>query len=307
MAGSLFGIGTGDKDVAAIRALRSDPPGMASDGKRGKTFGAGLEQFEQLLRAGREAPPTSAPILLFYALAQAGRAILAAHAPQPWEVHGHGLSIGIEGEKIGATKIAPSGEGLFQAVAAVTGSDLLTEPITLAEVWARIPHLPRSGDLAPGGPTIFAVDFTSPHPRHRIIRDETGSLLARAEDFTSRWDDYPELAEAELHVSSQGDYVVVGVEFSVDKDTADFDATLLPYLGQRYLRVSRGAGQEPSGLMLWWMLLQALSQFARYEPARWTAALAPDGSMLAVPLEEALQRGTIILPRLLREALTPAS
>jgi hypothetical protein len=34
--------------------------------------------------------------LLFYALAQAGRAILAAHAPQAWEVHGHGLSVRIE-------------------------------------------------------------------------------------------------------------------------------------------------------------------------------------------------------------------
>lgn len=97
------------------------------------------------------------------------------------------------------------------------------------------------------------------------------------------------------------------MEFSTVQDTADFDAALWPYLGQRYLRVSRGAGQEPSGLMLWWMLLQSLSQFARYEPARWTAALAPDGSILAVPLEEALQRGAIILPRLLREALTPTS
>jgi len=305
MTGSLFGIGTGDEDLAAIRALRSDPPGMASDGKRGKTFGASLEQFEQLLRAGREAPPASAPILLFYAVAQAGRAILAAHAPQPWEVHGHGLSIGIEGEEVGATRIAPSGKGLFQAVAAVTGSDPLAEPITLAETWARIPHLPRSGDLTPDAPTIFAVDFASRH--NRIIRDETGSLLTRAEDFTSRWDAYPELAEAELHISPQGEYVVVGLEFSSAADAADFDTALWPYLGQSYLRVSRGAVKEPSGLMLWWMLLQALSQFARYEPARWTAALAPDGSTLAVPLEEALQRGAIILPRLLGEALTTAN
>lgn len=303
MTGSLFGIGTGDEDLAAIRALRSDPPGMAGDGKRGKTFGAGLEQFEQLLRAGREAPPASAPILLFYALAQAGRAILAAHAPQPWEVHGHGLSIGIEGEEIGATRIEPSGEGLFQAVAAVTGSDPLTEPMTLGDTWARIPHLPRSADLAPGAPAIFAVDFAAGH--QRIIRDETGSLLTAAEDFTSRQDDYPELAEAEVNVRAQGDFVVINLDFPSAVDAEDFDATLWTYLDQRYLRVSRGAGHEPSGLMLWWMLLQALSQFARYEPARWTAALAPDGSMMAVPLEQALQRAAVLLPRLTREALTP--
>jgi len=137
-------------------------------------------------------------------------------------------------------------------------------------------------------------------------RDEAGSLLTRAEDFTSREGDYPELAEAEVNVRAQGEYVVINLDFPSAGDAADFDAALWPYLDQRYLRVSRGVGREPSGLMLWWVLLQALSQFARYEPARWTAALAPDGSTLAVPLEEALQRGAIILPRLLREALTPA-
>jgi hypothetical protein len=304
MTASLFGVGEGDEDLAAIRALRSHPPGKARDGKRGKTFGAGLEQFEQLLRVGRQSPPASAPILLFYALAQAGRAILAAHASQPWEVHGHGLSIGIEGEEVGATRITPSGEGLFQAVAAATDSDPLTEPITLAETWARIPHLPRSADLAPDAPTIFAVDLAA--GRQRIIRDETGSLLTAAEDFTSRQDDYPELADAEVNVRAQGNYVVINLDFPSAGDAEDFDAALWPYLGQRYLRVSRGVGHEPSGLMLWWMLLQALSHFARYEPARWTAALAPDGSTLAVPLEEALQRAAILMPGLLREALVPS-
>jgi hypothetical protein len=231
-----------------------------------------------------------------------GRAVLAAHAPQPWEVHGHGLSIGIAGEKIGKTAITPSGAGLFQAVAAVTGSDPLTEPITLAETWARIPLLPRSGDLAPDAPAIFAVDFVNAH--QRLIRDEIGSLLTVAEDFTSRQGDYPEFADAEVSVTTQGEYVVIRLEFSGAGDATDFDAALWPYFGQRYLRVSRGTGREPSGLMLWWMLLQALSQFARYEPVRWTAALAPDGSTLAVPLEEALQRAAVLLPRLLHEALT---
>ncbi|HVQ59553.1 MAG TPA: hypothetical protein VMS60_11670 [Solirubrobacterales bacterium] len=302
---SLFGLGEGDEDLAMIRALRSDPPGRAGDGKRGKTFGAALEQFEQLLRAGREALPATAPLSLFYALTQAGRAILAAHAPQPWEVHGHGLKIGIQGEEIGGTTISPSGEGLFQAVAAVTGSDPLTEPMTLAETWARIPHLARGVDLAPDAPVIFAIDKAG--PRERLVSDESGSLLTNSEDFTSRQSAYPELGDAEVPVEKQGKYEIVGLAFTSEDGAAAFDASLWTYLDQPYLRVSRGRGHEPSGLMLWWMLLQALSHFARYEPARWTAALAPDGSTLAVPLEDALQRAAVLLPRLVREALVPAN
>jgi hypothetical protein len=51
------------------------------------------------------------------------------------------------------------------------------------------------------------------------------------------------------------------------------------------------------------MLLQALSALARYEPATWTAAITPDQSKIAVPLEQTLQIAAMILPRLLREAL----
>lgn len=305
MAASLFGIGAGDEDLAAIRALRSNPPGMAGDGKRGKTFGASLEQFEQLLRAGRQSAPASAPILLFYALAQAGRAVLAAHAPQPWEVHGHGLRVAIEGEEIGATRISPAGEGLFQSVATAINSDPLTEPVTLTETWARIPHLPRSPDFAVDAPVIFAIDKTI--GAQRIVRDEFGSLLVSAEDFTSRQHAYPELAGTVVNIRQENEYKVISLDFAGEDAATTFDASLWTYLDQPYLRVSRGRGREPSGLMLWWILLQALSQFARYEPARWTSALRPDGSTLAVPLEQALQRAAAVLPRLVGEALKPAN
>ena len=62
---NLFGLGDGSEGLQEIRALRSQPPGMASEGRRGKTFAAGLEQFEQLIEAGASLPPTSAPFCCF--------------------------------------------------------------------------------------------------------------------------------------------------------------------------------------------------------------------------------------------------
>jgi hypothetical protein len=55
--------------------------------------------------------------------------------------------------------------------------------------------------------------------------------------------------------------------------------------------------------MTWWGLLQALSQLARYEPAGWTAALTPDKSPLAVPIEQTLQHAMNLLPLWVLEAL----
>jgi hypothetical protein len=47
-----------------------------------------------------------------------------------------------------------------------------------------------------------------------------------------------------------------------------------------------------------------LSLLARYEPATWRAALDPDKSELAVPLEEVLDEALAVAPDLLSEAIT---
>lgn len=292
----LFGIGDGSADLAAIRALRADPPGCATDGRRRKTFNAALEQFEQLHSAARGEGVASAPIPLFYALAQAGRAILAAHAPKPWEVRGHGLSVHAQGSDIGATAITPNGEGLFQAVASATGSDPLTQGMTLSETRARIPHVPRSVDLEPGGPMLFTVEYLAVISG-RVVLDEHGAMPNPAEIFISRRDAFPQLANAKIDVRNQ-DFITV--DFPSEAEAVAFDASLWPYLDRRYLRLD----QAPSGLMMWWMLIQALSALARYEPAMWTAAIAPDRSRVAVPLEQTLQTAAMILPRLVCDALT---
>lgn len=288
--------------VAAVRALRADPPGRASTGRRSKTFGAGLEQFEQLLGAARNAPPASAPILLFYGLAQAGRAIVAAHAPQAWEVHGHGLSVRTERNRIGDTSITPAGDGLFQAVAGATGSGRLTERTTLAKLWGSIPRLHREAGLGLEEAPIFMVGQEPRGGLRRVVRDEHGTLLRAAEPFTARANGYPAITGAVVALQEQGEFVVVGLDFDEPAAAEAFDASLWVYLEHWYLRVAPG-GDELSGLMTWWALLQALSQLARYEPAGWTAALTPDRSPLAVPIEQTLQHAMDVLPLLVLEAM----
>jgi hypothetical protein len=298
-----FGAGEGGSaDIAAIRALRADPPGKATAGDRRKTFGAGLEQFEQLHSVARDAGAASAPILLFYALAQAGKAILAAHAGEDWQASGHGLSIRIESDEIAKTVVKPNGDGLFQAVSRATASAVLSAPLTLGEVRARVPRLPRSQGLEPEGVRLLTV--SSEPVDQRVIRDERGSLLPAGEDGRALKDLCPALANAEINTREQGSYAVINLDFASDGEAAAFDAFLWPYLGQRFLPT---ADKTPSGLMLWWMILLGLSSFARYEPARWTAAINPDESTVAVPLEQTLEIAAVHLPALVLEGLTRAA
>jgi hypothetical protein len=71
---------------------------------------------------------------------------------------------------------------------------------------------------------------------------------------------------------------------------------LIPRVGER--------NDQLPALLVWWVLLFALSVLARYEPAVWRNALDPDQSELAVPLEELLDEALVVVPDLLSEAIT---
>jgi hypothetical protein len=144
---AFWDMGDLDHEVARIRALRSKPPGLAaSDAGRRRVFGAALEQFEQLLRAAAESPPATAPLPLFYALSQAGRAVAAARHPDParWDYTGHGIG-GPEGKyptPIGDAGLTPnkSGLGAFRVVSEAVGSPpRIGDSLPLGELWASLP------------------------------------------------------------------------------------------------------------------------------------------------------------------------
>lgn len=116
-----------------LRALRSQRPPLAAKGARAKTFGSGLEQAEQLWLASLRVGAVASPLLLFYGLTQAGRAMCAAGIPGPrWEgAHQHGLSLDLDAPgqdelfDLASARIRPNGKGLVQQVGEVLGSPVL--------------------------------------------------------------------------------------------------------------------------------------------------------------------------------------
>lgn len=85
-------------------------PGLArEDEDRRRVFGSALEQFDQLLVAAEAVGPATAPIPLFYAFSQGGRAFAAARVTgEEWRPRTHGLSVGDPGTSIGDTVLTPS-------------------------------------------------------------------------------------------------------------------------------------------------------------------------------------------------------
>src|SRR4051794_14914567 len=114
-----------------LRALRADPPGLASDGERREVFSAALQQSQELMEAARGVGHATSPILLFYGLSQAGRAIAASRGQDRWLIHGHGLRINPTPEqRVGDLTIdpRPSRSDAFGVVADALDSETLTAP-----------------------------------------------------------------------------------------------------------------------------------------------------------------------------------
>lgn len=147
-----------------LRATRWDPPAAAAaDKARRRTYVAALEQAEQLMRAAGSVGPASSPLLLFYALSQAGRAIAAAakglKGPD-WLLDGHGINVtpgvlkSADLAQITTVTDAPGRKGSFARLSELLGSPLWPKdergPVPLEPLWDCIPEcrdLALSDDL----------------------------------------------------------------------------------------------------------------------------------------------------------------
>jgi hypothetical protein len=121
-----------DAILRDLRALRYAAPGFAKEGVRRRAFQSALEQCEQFLAAAYDAGYATRPVQLFYALSQAGRAIVAASphvGNQNWKVSGHGLKADTNTEKAADVTVVAGKAGLFPSVAAA----LAIEPLPSGE------------------------------------------------------------------------------------------------------------------------------------------------------------------------------
>lgn len=128
----------------AIRALRATPPGHAAQNSgRRRTFGAALQQAEELAGAANAVGYAAKPLPLFYSLSQAGRAIAAAHLPDPWELQSHGLSVKTGNRNPLHTAVLPTNQSRnsFEGVSNSIGSPLLSGKVQLGALWAANPDL----------------------------------------------------------------------------------------------------------------------------------------------------------------------
>ena len=311
-----------------LRAMRADPPGLASSGARHDMFSAALQQFEELVVAATRIGPWSKPLPLYYALNQAGRAIAAAFSNEPWRVHGHGLRLDLQSApSLLKCKVSPHGMGIYQRIAPLVGSEFITGEVELGELWSSLPDLvdlplelewPKALRVWPdpiGKPSgmemlpwpwaeaaICAGSATSPEDVVELLANypsAAGFELARAPGIPIMACQTPSgsgvlvrWASPEAHDFGHREKLLK-VAPTYGEEQAQW---LRPGLGEKRIVVSP--------LMTWWALVFGLSIVARYEPDRWASSLHVDLSPIAAALEAALVRATEVVPSLVLEALS---
>lgn len=311
-----------------IRRLRADPPGLAETNKaRRRTFGAALQQAEELHGASAASGYSSRPLPLFYALSQGGRAIAAARASNRlWELSGHGLEAKFDSDTVLEARVSPGSSGAFQVVAEATGSAGIVSDLALGALLASLPEFSMAATLG-SHPLAIGLELEDDETfgEHFMLLPPYGQVAVYiGPEASLPPGERQEQAMAELlpaHGRARGWGIHPGIRHArgmpcialawpIQTTTGERKYKALDVvatrMGDRYfLRPTLGEDEgEISMLMTWWAVLLLLSSLARYEPARWQRALDVDGSAVAATLEEALDLAQERVPELLYEALT---
>lgn len=245
--------------------------------------------------------------------------------PRPRKKDGRdSFSILTETERIPARSFGPPSSGLRKAT-------------TLSNVWAAIPDAPRPG-LGGGCPRAISLSVNemasaivdaSIHglqiPPTAAAKDKIREMIedlyptaATGISVDSVINDLPPYTgtRAELSWHHPGQHAKNdGSHRPVNEDLTQYlwrgvggGWWLVPRVNDAEVELSTGdvlsQGDVLSPLLLWWCLLHALSQIARYHSADWLAALDPDRSTEAVAIEAMLSTALAVLPRLVLLALS---
>ncbi|WP_338704050.1 YaaC family protein (plasmid) [Streptomyces sp. Q6] len=323
-----------------LRASRSDRPGRASSGARAKTYTTALEQAQQMFKAAEVVGPQTRPLLVFYGLSQAGRAIAAAAVDlkgEDWNLNSHGIHA--SGYHMDFADIEIRTDPVGTAGSFVRLSQLLQSPVwgndtvvRLEEVWDTLPgnlqypltDRKRFTPLYASTDVITGIDF------HPLLTVHVGNFLDRVVDAGSRTaldeflQNYPGAAgyedfvrrgpgadaepTFERHQPNAG-WLSIHWRMPAEKGTQEerlerLSSMTRPYAGHRYFFPAvTGLSRELHPLMAWWALLYALSMLARYQPAQWAHHINVDNSQRAVPIEKILEQAMEHLPVLIADTI----
>jgi len=298
---------------------------------RKQTFAAAMTQFEEQFTAARAVTAATRPLNLYYGVTQAGMAIAAANAPDPWSFDRHGLHLGDRTAELADMLVRPAGAGGFQQVAAATGSPLITGPVSLGTLWASLPDLAQAGPL-PGVawriPLLLAEHAwpaTQPRATLYLHGEMPKGQEAWMAAFHAMMADYPTAAgwgipiedgriqikhrtDSQWEVTLRWPAQEASAAVMSEEELEAFFAKVAPeyrYRRDRFLRpsIDGAGGMPPSPLMTWWLLLYSFSILARYEPRRWVKLLDRDSSKVAVLVRYALEEALTAVPQLVLEAL----
>jgi hypothetical protein len=305
----------------AIQALRAQPPGLAARrGQRRRVFSAALEQFDQLLDAAAAAGAAAAPIPLFYALSQAGRALAAARLPANlWRPTSHGLGAGNPVATIGSTPLTPdaSTTGSFQLFCLSIGSPVLTAPIELSAAWAATGRFqtvkglgadyPPARAFNPFDPeftAIFEGDLATDLPRDKAqaeaVLANRLSAYPGARDGLSLSSNWPNTAYAYPRVEVSWRTPHNKLRSLKDVAPAEYPTKN----AQHFLLPGLGAKEETlHPLAAIYASLLGLSSLARYHPAEWRQALDRDATPTAMAIQGAITLSLELLPYAIRAFL----
>lgn len=324
-----------------LRAIRSSPPGLASQEDRRAVFVAALEQSEQLFKAAAGVGVETRPILAFYGLSQAGRAIAAAGGDdEKWRLETHGITTGAladaaKGLAAVTVRDSRSGKhaGSFPAVSQVLGSASLPGSTPLGTLWHLLPETWRFTLPGASSNPVLEVPDVGPYaglgrgvllevtglPRDLASPSKPGGGRAdgwrEERDRTAAFlEDYPSLSGYRFHTpeggpclqpAGSGCVVTLLYDRGEDLDPSTVrDARTVAYRGSQYVFPAVGGSDRPAHpLTLWWAILFALSMLARYEPEQWTLITDVNRSKDAAAVEFLLDEALVALPETIHRCL----
>lgn len=301
-----------------LRATRANPPGRAADDPtRRSLYGAALQQFDDLLDAAAASGHAGRPLPLFYALSQAGRAVVAAHGATGI-VTSHGLSeerlVGGPDPLLRQVKRSRASNDALSNVCAATGAPdpygSTIKTIELGAAWASLPAENRylRGWDPRWRPSLEAFI----HSRTRLELHVTSNAPEQAVDVTST--SYPQLPDGFRHGPPEHNQLigVPDVAHAGEVTWPDDDSPSAVTLTRRgespydrwLLPAAPGSDQPFTPLTAWWVLLFGLSIFARYDPGLWVTVLnLDDPGGHALPLRLLLDQALETIPELISDAL----